>query len=76
MVLPAIRADYRIVENYRYAPGPPLDCPLTVFTGVDDPKVSADEAEAWREHTSDTFDLVTLSGGHFFLTAHQGGWPK
>ncbi|WP_328935783.1 MULTISPECIES: alpha/beta fold hydrolase [unclassified Streptomyces] len=71
MVLPAIRADFRIVENYRYAPGPPLDCPLTVFTGVDDPKVSADEAEAWREHTTDSFDLVTLTGGHFFLTAHQ-----
>lgn len=71
MVLPAVRADYRIVENYRYTPGPPLDCPLTVFTGADDPKVSADEAEAWREHTTDVFDLVTLSGGHFFLTAHQ-----
>ncbi|MFF6989038.1 thioesterase domain-containing protein [Streptomyces sp. NPDC010273] len=71
MVLPAFRADYRIVENCRYAPGPPLDCPLTVFTGVDGPKVSADEAEAWRGHTTGTFDLVTLTGGHFFLTAHQ-----
>lgn len=71
MVLPAIRADYRIVENYRYEPGPPLGCPLTAFTGTDDPKVSADEAAAWREHTADAFDLVTLPGGHFFLTAHQ-----
>ncbi|KUN65975.1 thioesterase II family protein [Streptomyces griseorubiginosus] len=71
MVLPAIRADYRIVENYRYEPGPPLDCPLTVFTGTDDPKVSAAEAAAWGEHTSDTFGLHTLPGGHFFLTAHQ-----
>ncbi|WP_020121640.1 thioesterase II family protein [Streptomyces canus] len=71
MVLPAICADFRIVENYRYEPGPPLDCPLTVFTGTDDPKVSADEAAAWREHTTDTFALHSLPGGHFFLTAHQ-----
>jgi surfactin synthase thioesterase subunit len=71
MVLPAIRADYRLVDDYRYHPAPPLDCPLTVLTGTDDAKVTPDEAAAWQTHTSAAFDLVTLTGGHFFLTAHQ-----
>ncbi|NED01273.1 thioesterase, partial [Streptomyces sp. SID6648] len=29
MALPALRADYRAAETYRYAPGPPLTCPIT-----------------------------------------------
>ncbi|MFD7711541.1 thioesterase II family protein [Streptomyces sp. NPDC059785] len=70
MVLPAIRADYRIVESHRAAPGPPLDCPITVLTGSDDPKVTTEEAAAWQEHTTSAFDLVTFPGGHFYLTAH------
>ncbi|MFJ6038648.1 thioesterase II family protein [Streptomyces ardesiacus] len=71
MALPALRADYRAAETYRYAPGPPLTCPITVFTGDSDPRVSADEADAWSAHTSAEFDLRTYPGGHFFLTDHQ-----
>ncbi|MFG2938841.1 thioesterase II family protein [Streptomyces sp. NPDC048282] len=69
MVLPAIRADYRIVENHRAVPDPPLDCPITALTGIDDPKVTPEEAQAWREHTTAAFDLVAFPGGHFYLTA-------
>ncbi|MFE3145567.1 thioesterase II family protein [Streptomyces sp. NPDC059218] len=67
LALPAIRADYRAVETYRYEPGPPLGCPVTVLTGRDDPKVSADDADAWRVHTAAAFDVITLPGGHFYL---------
>jgi pyochelin biosynthetic protein PchC len=71
MVLPAIRGDYHAVETYRYPGGAPLSCPITVLTGDADPRVSLDEAEAWKEHTSDGYDLRVLSGGHFFLVHHQ-----
>jgi surfactin synthase thioesterase subunit len=71
MVLPATRADYRAVELYEYEPGPMLSCPVTVFVGDDDPKVTLDEAGAWREHTTGPFDLNVFNGGHFFITAHQ-----
>ncbi|GAA3537688.1 alpha/beta fold hydrolase [Amycolatopsis ultiminotia] len=67
MVLPAIRADYRAVETYRHAPGRTVDCPITVFTGDADPRVSVEEAGAWAEHTTGTADLQVLPGGHFFL---------
>lgn len=71
MALPAIRNDYRAAETYSYVPGPPLRCPITVFTGSDDPKTTPDEAASWSEHTSGESELKVFPGGHFFLTRHQ-----
>jgi len=71
MVLPAIRADYRAAETYRYEPVERLRCPIVALTGDDDPKVSLDEAKAWGEHTQAAFDLRVFRGGHFYLADHQ-----
>lgn len=69
--LPALRSDYRAAETYLWAPGPPLSCPITVFAGDADPKATLDEARAWREHTTGSFDFRVFPGGHFFLTRYQ-----
>jgi len=69
--LPAIRNDYRAAETYEYLPGPMLSCPVTVFTGDDDPKTTVDEAKAWERHTTGPFDLHLYAGGHFFLAQEQ-----
>jgi surfactin synthase thioesterase subunit len=69
--LPAIRGDYKAAETYVYQPGPMLNCPITVFTGKEDPKTTIDEARAWAEHTTGDFDLNVYPGGHFFLARHQ-----
>ncbi|MGW6932271.1 thioesterase II family protein [Lentzea sp. NPDC054927] len=71
MVLPAIRADYRAAETYRYRPGPALSCPLTALTGDADPKASVAEVEQWRERTAGDFTLRVFSGGHFFLNDNR-----
>jgi pyochelin biosynthetic protein PchC len=42
------------------------------FTGSDDPMATVDEVASWADHTAGGFELVELSGGHFFLTRHQG----
>ncbi|MFE7927869.1 thioesterase II family protein [Streptomyces sp. NPDC057456] len=67
LALPVIRADYRMVEDYRYVPGPPLGCPVTALNGRTDPKVSAPGVDAWRHHTTASFDSLTFPGGHFYL---------
>jgi surfactin synthase thioesterase subunit len=68
MILPAVRGDYRAIETYR---GPisqvVLDVPITTLIGDRDPKVSIEEANAWREHTTGKFALHVLPGGHFYL---------
>ncbi|MET8164422.1 alpha/beta fold hydrolase [Streptomyces sp. NPDC005329] len=67
LALPVIRADYRMVEDYRYVPGPPLGCLVTALNGRTDPKVSAPGVDAWRHHTTASFDSLTFPGGHFYL---------
>jgi surfactin synthase thioesterase subunit len=67
MILPAIRADYRAVESYRWRPSPKLTCPITVLVGDNDPRTTLDEARAWCEHTDGDFDLQVYPGGHFYL---------
>ncbi|MEU3191262.1 alpha/beta fold hydrolase [Streptomyces sp. NPDC006992] len=68
MFLPALRADYRAIETYRMAPGPPLRCPLSVFVGDADPRVSVAEAEAWRGQAGGEISLQVFPGGHFYLS--------
>ncbi|MFW6692983.1 thioesterase II family protein [Streptomyces sp. MAR4 CNX-425] len=67
MILPALRADYTAVENYRYDESFVLRCPVSVFTGSADPRVSAQEAAAWESLTTGAFRVERFAGGHFYL---------
>lgn len=70
-VLPALRADLLVGESYRYDPEPPLEVPISSFGAFDDPEVSQEEAESWREQTTADFRLRMLPGNHFFLTTER-----
>ena len=67
LMLPLIRADFTAAETYEYDPQPPLDCPITVFGGRDDPLVSEEELTPWREHTAQDFHFRAFEGDHFFI---------
>ena len=67
MIMPALRADYRAVETYRFVPDGPPPCPITALTGDSDPQTSVDEARQWARHSRDPFDLKVFPGGHFYL---------
>jgi surfactin synthase thioesterase subunit len=67
---PAIRSDYRAAETYRWAPGPPLTCPVIALRGTEDPRASEAETLAWQRHTTGGFAMRSFPGGHFFLSNH------
>ncbi|MFI9274318.1 thioesterase II family protein [Kitasatospora sp. NPDC052896] len=69
VILPAVRSDYRAAETYRCPPDAVLaDLPITALLGDRDPRVTPEEAHAWREHTTGPFELrVFPGGGHFYL---------
>lgn len=67
MILPAVKADYTAVETYEHTPGLTVSCPIIAVIGDTDPRVTSDEAKSWAEHTTGSFELRTLPGGHFYL---------
>ena len=67
MVLPIMRADYRLVETYRPSLSADLTIPVSCCYGREDPDMSCVEAEAWREVTTGEFELQSFPGGHFYL---------
>lgn len=65
LVLPAIRGDFTVREQYEYADEPPLPVPVTVLAATADGRVRPDLQYRWGEQTSAAFDHRTLDGGHF-----------
>jgi medium-chain acyl-[acyl-carrier-protein] hydrolase len=64
---PLLRADFELNDTYEPSSGSPLDCPVTVFGGLEDPDVDREHLEPWREITRGAFRLRMFAGGHFFL---------
>ena len=67
LLLPALRADIKLIESYRYEVAAPLECPITVYGGVDDLEARDDELSAWRVHTRGAFAVRMFPGSHFFI---------
>jgi surfactin synthase thioesterase subunit len=67
LLLPALRADFEMLETYEYSEGEPLDCPITAIAGIDDPRATAYEIEGWERETRVGFSIRRFPGGHFFF---------
>lgn len=66
LLLPMVRADFRLAEEYRLLDEPALSCPVTAFAGEQD-RPPTEAFQAWARYTTGAFRLVTYPGGHFFL---------
>ncbi|MFE2099420.1 MULTISPECIES: thioesterase II family protein [unclassified Streptomyces] len=71
LVLPAMRADLRLIETYRPPSGRLTTAPVTAYVGDADPGVDPDDARAWQDLTSAEFSFRAFSGGHFYLSDHE-----
>ena len=71
LLLPVVRGDYRLIEGYRPGDCAPLDCPITVLAGKDDPELSAEEAHAWSNYTTAGCEVHFFPGDHFFITSKR-----
>jgi medium-chain acyl-[acyl-carrier-protein] hydrolase len=67
IMLPLLRADFALYENYVYSTEPPLNCPISAFGGIQDHRVNESDLEAWRAQTTASFSLRMFPGDHFFL---------
>ena len=67
LLMPAIRAEFRMASRYRFRAEPPWDVGITCFVGTDDPYVTREDALAWAEHTRTDFRLHLREGDHFLV---------
>ncbi len=67
IVLPTLRSDFAVSESYAFRVEPPLDCPIVVLGGLEDPLVCHDELVAWCTHSRRPAAIRMLPGDHFFV---------
>lgn len=67
LLLPALRADVQMQEEYRPSGTAPLPVRLTALRGAADGTVSAAEIGQWREVTSAHFSVAELPGPHMYF---------
>lgn len=67
LLLPVLRADFEVVQAYRYREEQPLDCPIKAFVGAHDPGTTPEQMSGWKKHTTASFSLSIFAGDHFFI---------
>jgi surfactin synthase thioesterase subunit len=65
LLLPIVRADFRICETWQPRLLDPLDVPIAAFAGERDPWVPVTSVERWQLHTRREFTWTSLPGDHF-----------
>jgi len=67
VMLPLLRADFEAVQTYAYREEPPLDCPISIYGGVQDEEVSREDLDGWCAQTNAPCTVRLFPGDHFFL---------
>jgi coronamic acid synthetase CmaT thioesterase component len=62
-----IRADFLLNDTLWHHRVPPVDFPITIINGVEDPLVHTAGLAEWKDYTRATFKSFPLAGGHFFF---------
>jgi medium-chain acyl-[acyl-carrier-protein] hydrolase len=66
MILPSIRADFRMAARYKHIPAAPLPTAITVLGGTDD-SVPRECLMKWSELSTAPISVHMVAGGHFFV---------
>ncbi|MFB8035330.1 thioesterase II family protein [Streptomyces sp. NPDC056004] len=70
ILLRQTRRDNELGLGYVYEPRGPLPVPVIAYQGMDDPGVTVPELSDWGAHTSVSFTLRVVPGGHYFYMTH------
>ncbi|GAA0468276.1 thioesterase [Actinoplanes capillaceus] len=76
LAMPILRGDFRLIADYRYAPGAPLTCPITAIAGDIDASFTVDHATEWARHTVAGCEVRAVQGGHFYTETAPGALAR
>ncbi len=68
---PVLRANFTMIETYRYQDEEPLDLPIVAFGGTRDKTTDEAALSAWGRQTKRSFNYQLFDGDHFFIQQHQ-----
>lgn len=71
LLVPTLKADMAVIESYVHREGIPLECPVSVYGGVDDPEATPAELASWRVQTRGPLSVRMFPGAHFFVQTAQ-----
>jgi surfactin synthase thioesterase subunit len=72
LIVEAVRRDYRLVETHLREAFPPVSCPISVFTGSDDPELAVLDAPSWTALSAHPApDVQVFDGDHFYLSRNR-----
>ena len=64
--LPALRADFEMIDTYIYKPLAQLQCSIRAFGGTRD-RISIEHLRGWSEQSSSGYSMDMIEGDHFFI---------
>ena len=67
LCIPALRADYKLVETYRNDSRQQIPGQLTLLGGIDDPFVSSEQLCDWGPLYETVIEACWFEGSHFFI---------
>ena len=66
-----IHSDVKLLESWADPSSRSLHIPMTAFYGSDDPLAPLESMVNWREFTRREFELIEMTGNHFFTTTQR-----
>lgn len=67
LILPALRADFKLVADYRPTATEAVGAPIDALIGTEDPDMSEQDMRDWSALTTSAFESRAFPGGHFYL---------
>ena len=61
------KADFQLLQSYRYLEKKPLDFPISSFSGVDDYTISDRQLNNWSKYTTSNLKIDRIPGKHMFM---------
>lgn len=71
LVLPVLRADFRLAETFDRPPGTPFPCPVVALAGAADADAPPEDVERWGDLAGAGYTFKVYPGGHFFIHDHR-----
>lgn len=71
LVLPVLRADVQMSEQYQYKIRKPAQCDFYIFYGKDDCLVTEEGINRWEDETEKTIEITCFPGGHFYFKEYK-----